>query len=322
MNTLITPILKLAGHESAPIRYQIDAGSMRLFSASLMDPRAEAGRTSGSPAAPLTFFGGATGLLDIPAGDPRTMFALDLPLPRGWPTVATGDEFQFHRPVTSGMLLLASERFINAYEKQGRAGRLIFYSFRKTFATPDGIPVLTRTLHCAAMEPQSRELAPRPAATSYRRTCGPQLPPLQVGPVTIRYLAMFATATAEYVDIHYDADFARSAGLPGPIIQGLYKTAVVGRMLTEWTGDASLVRSLNLQHRGMDLAGSVLTAGGSIHTTAAADGAADVECDVWVRNADGEDTSYGTARLARTALTEGLMRDLPISYESKEQRTA
>lgn len=322
MSADITAINSYAGSESPPIRYHIDEGSIRLFSASLMDARLPHRKGADLLVAPPTFFGGATGLVDVRAGDPQTMFARDLPLPRGWPTVATGDEFEFHRPVTAGTALLSTERFVGTRETQGRAGRLIFYTFTKAFATTDGEPVLTRTLHCAALEPAASGRATRPRPPVDRRPGGRLLPVLTVGPVTVRYLAMFATATAEYVDIHYDADFARSVGLPGPIVQGLYKTALMGRMLAEWTGDGSLIRALNVQHRGMDLAGSVLTVGGSIHDAAAAENSADVECDVWVRNADGVETSYGTARVARTELTERLMRDLPIGRHDKEQHTA
>lgn len=322
MSSDITAINSYAGAESPPIRYHIDEGSIRLFSASLMDARVQCRNDADLLVAAPTFFGGATGLVDVRAGDPRTMFALDLPLPRGWPTVATGDEFEFHRPVTAGMVLLSVERFVGAREKQGRAGRLIFYTFRKAFTTPDGEPVLIRTLHCAALEPAASGQATRPPSPVERRHEGRLLPALAVGPVTVRYLAMFATATAEYVDIHYDADHARSAGLPGPIIQGLYKTALMARMLAEWTGDGSMIRALNVQHRGMDLAGSVLTVGGTVHTATPAAGSAVVECDIWVRNADGIETSYGSARLARTAVTERLMRDLPIGHHNKEQLTA
>ncbi len=269
-----------------------------------MDPdpryRPETGYARGdcsSLVAPATFFGSATGLRGIPAGDARTMFALELPLPPGWANLATGDEFEFYRPVTAGMTLLARERFLNAYEKQGRSGRLIFYAIEKVFATPDGEPVMRRVLHCAAREPlpaRRPDASPTPAPAGN----GPALPQLVVGPITVRYLAMFATATAEYVDIHYDADHARSLGLPGPIIQGLYKTALVARMLKDWRDDVTIL-SIDVRHRGMDVAGSVLTVGGSIGAgDASARHGEGIICDVWVRNQDNVITTAGSARMS------------------------
>jgi len=293
------------GSRSTAIQYFIDEGSIRYFADSIMDPdpryRPETRHPRGDCTglvAPATFFGSATGLRGIPAGDARTMSALDLPFPSGWANLATGDEFEFYSPVTAGMTLMAHERLLDTYEKQGRSGRLIFYDIEKVFARSDGEPVLRRVLHCAAREPlpvRSLDAGPTPEPVGN----GLELPHLVVGPVLVRHLAMFATATAEFVDIHYDADYARSVGLPGPIIQGLYKTALMARLLKDWTGDSLRIRSLSVQHRAMDLAGNTLTVGGSIDTGAAsARHGEDIICGVWVRNQAGLVTSLGSARVA------------------------
>ena len=84
---------------------------------------------------------------------------------------------------------------------------------------------------------------------------GLELPALTKGPVRVRHLAMFAAATSEFADIHYDRDYAQSMGLPDIIIQGFYKTATIAQMLKDWVGDGSALRRLTVQHRGMDVAG-------------------------------------------------------------------
>lgn len=307
MTSDIANLRQRLGAESPPIEYFIDAGSIKYFADSLMDPDpryapSHYGSTGSSTGltAPATFFGSALGLKDISAGDPRTMSALDLPLPVGWARLATGDEFELHAPVTAGMTLIARERLIDVRAKQGRSGRLIFYSIEKTFTSAGGLPVVRRVLHCAAREPvplPQGHGAGQHESKSDRQAVS--LPSLTVGPVTVRYLAMFATATAEFVDIHYDADYARALGLPGPIVQGLYKTALIARMLKDWVGDGTLVRNLSVQHRGMDLAGSVLTAGGAIMDTPTAASSTNVDCHVWVKNQSGAITTYGTARVTR-----------------------
>lgn len=308
MNTDMAALQERLGTEAPPIQYVIDDGSIKYFADSIMDPdpryRSPRRGRDGEPhgmVAPPTFFGGATGLRGVPAGHPDTMSALHLPFPSGWLTIATGDEFEFFQPVLSGMTLVSRERFVDVREKLGRSGRLIFYTIEKLFSTPAGEPVVRRVLYCAAREPN-------PVAGKELRdsqvTVAPDvsIPGLTVGPVTVRHLAMFATATAEFVDIHYDADFARSVGLPGPIIQGLYKTALVARMLKDWSGDGSLIRSLKVEHRRMDLAGTVLTVGGSaMENTPTA--SRDMECSIWVRNQDGLVTTSGSARIARSGFS-------------------
>jgi len=304
-NPEIANLREALGAQAAPIRYEIDEGSIKYFADSIMDPdlRYRSEKTSnGEPRrAPLTFFGSAVGLRDIAAGDSKTMSALDLPLPDGWAQLATGDEFEFHQPVVAGMTLVCRERFLDVYEKHGRSGRLVFYTIEKTFSTTGGEPIMKRVLHCVAREPVPP--AQTPLASAYNPDIAPrgrELPRLVVGPVTVRYLAMFATATAEYVDIHYDADYARSLLLPGPIIQGLYKTALIARMLKDWTGDEARIRSLSVQHRGMDVAGSVITVCGTLGRLTGEGTNRHRVCQVRVQNQHGVVTTSGTALVAQS----------------------
>jgi acyl dehydratase len=305
MSEELAALRRCIGQESAPTSYVVDPGSVKYFADSIMDPdpiyRDEEyarGTKHGGIVAPPTFFGGAIGLRGIAAGDPRTMFGLVLPLPAGWLSVATGDEFDFLAPVRPGMTLECRERFVDAYEKQGRSGRLLFYTFEKSFSNTDGDLLLRRKILCAALEtPPALPCARGPVAAGSALQRPGNMREYTVGPVTVRYLAMFATATAEFVDIHYDADYARSVGLPGPIVQGLYKTAIIGHMLKDHAGDGAAVKRLSVQHRGMDVAGSVLTSGGRIVSERHFGTVRHIECEVWVRNQDGAITTSGAALL-------------------------
>ncbi|MBE9505348.1 MAG: MaoC family dehydratase N-terminal domain-containing protein [Chloroflexi bacterium] len=305
MSEELAALKRCIGQESAPTRYVVDAGSVKYFADSIMDPdplyRDEEyarGTKHGGIVAPPTFFGGAIGLQGIPAGDPRTMFGQVLPLPAAWLTMATGDEFDFVAPVRPGMTLACRERLVDAYEKQGRSGRLLFYTFEKTFRNAEGDLLLRRKIFCAARQHRPVLASARGAVARRGAVKSPgSMRECTVGPVTVRYLAMFATATAEFVDIHYDADYARSVGLPGPIVQGLYKTAIIGQMLKNYTGDGTAIKRLSVQHRVMDVAGSVLTAGGRVLSAQQSGTTWDTECEVWVRNQDGAVTTVGTARV-------------------------
>lgn len=123
---------------------------------------------------------------------------------------------------------------------------------------------------------------------------GQTIPILVKGPVRVRQLAMFAAATGEFVDIHYDKDYALSMGLPDIIIQGLYKTATIVQMLKDWIGNGEAVKRINVRHLGMDVVGNTLTAGGKVIRITGNT----VECDVWIDNQNGERTVAGTAVLS------------------------
>jgi len=303
MTEELLALRRCIGVSAAPIRYRIDSGSSRFFADAIMDPD-PAFRTLQPGAAPEhaqpvppTFFGGATGLLDIPAGDDRTMFGIVLPLPQGWTAIASGDGFEFLAPLETGMVIVCHEHLEDAFEKLGRSGRLIFFTVVKAFTDTDGRLLLRRRLSCVARPPRPSESEAGNEAETHISAEESAIPAVTVGPVAIRHLAMFATATAEFVDIHYDADNARKVGLPGAIIQGLYKTALAARMLKDWTGDCTSLRRLNVQHRRMDLAGARLTAGGAIISPMPQSLPADIACQVWIHNEHGHMTTSGTAEL-------------------------
>ena len=63
-----------------------------------------------------------------------------------------------------------------------------------------------------------------------------------------RYLTVrYAGASGDFNPIHIDEDFARSVGLPGRILHGLWTMAQVARA----QGDGRSLESLSVQFRGM-----------------------------------------------------------------------
>jgi len=79
---------------------------------------------------------------------------------------------------------------------------------------------------------------------------GDELPDLKVTPdrhVTVRY----AGASGDFNPIHIDEEFARSVGLPGRILHGLWTMAQVARAQTEAAGGPDRLRRLSVQFRGM-----------------------------------------------------------------------
>jgi acyl dehydratase len=79
---------------------------------------------------------------------------------------------------------------------------------------------------------------------------GEQLPDLKITPdrfLTVRY----AGASGDFNPIHVDDEFARSVGLPGRILHGLWTMAQVARAQTEAAGGPQRLRRLSVQFRGM-----------------------------------------------------------------------
>ena len=79
---------------------------------------------------------------------------------------------------------------------------------------------------------------------------GDQLPELRITPdryLTVRY----AGASGDFNPIHIDDEFARSVGLPGRILHGLWTMAQVARAQTDAAGGPERLKRLSVQFRGM-----------------------------------------------------------------------
>jgi acyl dehydratase len=118
---------------------------------------------------------------------------------------------------------------------------------------------------------------------------GEQIPQLRVTPdrfLTVRY----AGASGDFNPIHIDEEFARSVGLPGRILHGLWTMAQVARAQTEAAGGAAGLRRLSVQFRGMGLPEHEIVVSGTVREvlggTAVIDTVAEQDGNQIIRNAE------------------------------------
>jgi acyl dehydratase len=81
--------------------------------------------------------------------------------------------------------------------------------------------------------------------------------------VTVRY----AGASGDFNPIHIDEEFARSVGLPGRILHGLWTMAQVARAHTDAGGGPESLRSLSVQFRGLGRMEQEITVKGTVRET-------------------------------------------------------
>jgi acyl dehydratase len=75
-----------------------------------------------------------------------------------------------------------------------------------------------------------------------------------------RYLTYrYAGASGDFNPIHIDEEFARSVGLPGRILHGLWTMAQVARAQTEAAGGPASLRELEVQFRGVGVPEAEIT---------------------------------------------------------------
>jgi acyl dehydratase len=92
---------------------------------------------------------------------------------------------------------------------------------------------------------------------------GDAIPELKVTPD--KYLPhRYAGASGDYNPIHVDPEFAKQVGLPGNILHGLYTMAQVARASGEAAGDATKLKRLSVQFRGMGFPEQEITVTGTV----------------------------------------------------------
>ena len=93
-----------------------------------------------------------------------------------------------------------------------------------------------------------------------------------------RYLTYrYAGASGDFNPIHLDDEFARSVGLPGRILHGLWTMAQVARAQGELAGDPLALRSLSVQFRGLGLPEKEIVVTSDVKSSE--DGEASVACE-------------------------------------------
>jgi acyl dehydratase len=97
---------------------------------------------------------------------------------------------------------------------------------------------------------------------------GQELPPADYH-VRRLDLVMYAGASGDFNQIHWNERFARMVGLPDVIAHGMYTMAQAGRFVTDWAGDPGAVVDFGVRFSSMvvvpdDDTGAVITVGGVV----------------------------------------------------------
>jgi acyl dehydratase len=92
---------------------------------------------------------------------------------------------------------------------------------------------------------------------------GGAIPEVRVTPD--RYItARYAGASGDFNPIHIDEEFAKSVGLPGRILHGLWTMAQVARAQAEAAGGPERLKRLSVQFRGMGMPEQEIVVSGTV----------------------------------------------------------
>jgi acyl dehydratase len=124
-------------------------------------------------------------------------------------------------------------------------------------------------------------------------TVGDALPTTEYEKLSTSQIVRFSTSVETFYPLHHDADWVRERGMPGILVAGPFKHALVTSAVTRWAGPEAFVRETECSHRGVDYPGYALTTTGEVTRVWEEDGLGHVECAVTLTNDQGQVTCTG-----------------------------
>ena len=104
----------------------------------------------------------------------------------------------------------------------------------------------------------------------------------------------YAGASGDSNPIHWNEDFAKSAGYPGVFAQGMFTAGVLGTFVTNWFGERN-VRRFRTRFVGQVWPGEAIVCKGTVTKLYDAHGEKRADVALEVTNADGERKIDGDA---------------------------
>ena len=104
----------------------------------------------------------------------------------------------------------------------------------------------------------------------------------------------YAGASGDFNPIHWNEDFAKSAGYPGVFAQGMFTAGVLATFVTDWLGEES-VRKFRTRFVGQVWPGEKIVCTGRVERVYDHDGSKLADIKLEVTNAEGEKKISGDA---------------------------
>ena len=147
---------------------------------------------------------------------------------------------------------------------------------------------------------------------------GEELPPLHKQ-IDLPRMMAYGAATWDFIRVHYDADYARELGFPGPFVDGQMLGAFLAQHVQDWAGPGAFLRKLGFRNRVMVYPGDSLVCSGVVTgvyrehndpSTISGQRQGIAECDLWIENQRGE----------RVVDRANAVIQLPLRAESGQRR--
>ncbi|HVL82182.1 MAG TPA: MaoC family dehydratase N-terminal domain-containing protein [Actinomycetota bacterium] len=275
------------GEQAAPYEWVVERGKVSEFArACLSEEEAYLGPDA---IAPPTFPTVASNLWEPPG----SRVGLDRPFDNRR-VLHGGQSYTYERPLRVGETLTGRTHLAEAYEKQGsRGGTMRFAVWETGFTDASGARVATARGTVIETAAAATDGAGRAGVQPDIDPPAPEGPHMVVPGVTKLLFVRYAGASGDFNPIHWDEEYAASAGYPSVFGMGMFTAGVLASFLARWQG-AHTIRSFAVRFVGLLWPGENVVCTGSERV---ADGLA--HCELKVTNGRGEPKVTGTATCVR-----------------------
>ena len=122
-----------------------------------------------------------------------------------------------------------------------------------------------------------------------------------------KQLVMYAGASQDFNEFHYDDEVAKKAGHKGIIIHGALKSAWLAQLLVDFVGHQGRIKKFNVSYRGVDFPYDDLKYYGKVIKKSIEGPKGVVDIELNLENSKGQITTPSTAQI-----------ELPIKEKNEE----
>ena len=102
-----------------------------------------------------------------------------------------------------------------------------------------------------------------------------------------KQLVMYAGASLDFNQFHYDDEVAKKAGHKGIIIHGALKSAWLAKLVVDFIGEKGILRKFNVSYRGVDFPYENLKLYGKVIKKQIINSVGNLELEVFLENEEG-----------------------------------
>ena len=128
-------------------------------------------------------------------------------------------------------------------------------------------------------------------------TEGQEIPALKKHP-TRRQLVMWAGASEDFYEIHYDAEFAQKNKLDNIVVHGRLKAAFLGQLLTDWISPGGTLKKMSCRYKGTDPSNEDMSIRGTVTARRIEGNEHLIDLDIRTERPDGTITTQGSATVS------------------------